>query len=170
MASSMGGNSGSRVVPLGSGQRSSNSALGIEKRVEAGSAGSRESIAASKYGGDRKQGNLFEGASAGSPSPEMNSGRSQKNSSGADEYKDFSRWQGSSGSRENMTLGGGSNKGLGGVGKGANKTNRTGQGNESYVRPPKSQPGMDAMTGTADARKQMGRSLKGIGKRGGPKE
>src|SRR5712692_4119889 len=102
----------SKQTPIGQSKASSNDWLGIPKNVELGSQGSRNTPA-SKYGGDRKEGVLFKGDSAGSPQKDLvqlNAGGSgkpgapEKMSKGTGQYDgkgDSKDWtKGGFGSRE----------------------------------------------------------------------
>lgn len=105
------------------GQRSANSELGIERRVECGTSGSREDAAGTyqKYGGESHEGVWFKGTSANSPPRETNSGKSES-TSGNRVLGGYGPPSGTVGSRENMpTYGKQENRGKL-VGKGAGAT------------------------------------------------
>lgn len=156
----------SKVVPLGTGKQSSNAWLGISDRIERGTSGSRNTLSAAKYGGDRQRGVLFKGKSASSPNAEMNSGNKEKDSSGEDQFKSAGQPMGTYGSRENMTIGGDKNVGKL-VGKGAGATKSA--SGKDQLDPGKVMPGLELLKGTSDGDKNMARSLKGIGGKTGNK-
>lgn len=155
----------SNVVPLGTGQKSSNAWLGIDGRIEDGTTGSRPNSSHAKYGGERDEGDLFKGNSVAKDSKESNSGGNEKASKTSGQYDDAPT-QGGVGSRENMPkYGGEENSGrLVGLGAGATKEISA---TDQLTRDLPKQSGMDVIAGTADAQKNMARAKKGIGKPGG---
>ena len=157
---SVGGDS--KVVPLGTGQKSSNAWLGIDSRIENGSLGARSTKASPKYGGDQEKGDLFYGTSAAKDSKESNSGGGSKDSKGSGQYFGDSA-QGTVASRQEMTIGGDEAEGkLYGAGAGATKAVSP---TDQLTRDLPAQAGMDVIKGTAGAQANMDKAMQGI--RGG---
>lgn len=154
----------SKVVPLGTGQKSGNAWLGIDDRIASGTNGSRPNMA-HRYGGETKTGDLFKGNSVATDNKNLNSGGGEKPSKTSGQYGDAPA-QGTVGSREDMLkYGGETNVGkLVGLGAGATKEISA---TDQLTRDLPKQPGMDVIRGTSDGDKNMARAHKGIGKAGG---
>src|SRR5215472_1564298 len=77
-----GGQNASTIPNLGAAQQSSNAWLGISDRVGKGTLGARYTSAAAAYGGDRLEGELFKGNSAGMPAPVLKQVNAQDSGEG----------------------------------------------------------------------------------------
>lgn len=167
-----GGQNVSTVPLIGSAQPSSNSWLGIESRVEEGTTGSRPDMS-SVYGGDRNDGELFKGTSAGMSSSVLKQVNAQDsgeknswNSMGQYGPGSPNYLVGGYGARENMTIGGDENKGKY-VGDGVGATPDTDL-TEYFIsgKTPVQMTREQYLAGTnEDRNRNMPVSEKGIGKR-----
>jgi hypothetical protein len=155
-----------KIVPLGTGQKSGNAALGIDARIAGGTTGARPDMSA-RYGGDGSKGNMFVGESAAKDDKQLNSGGGSKASAGSGQYGAGSpSWaSGGVGSRENMPkYGGEANKGkLVGAGAGATKDS---SGPEQYKRDLPGQAGVDQIKGSSAGEANLAKAKGGIGKPG----
>lgn len=165
--------SGSHVVPLGTAKQSSNEWMGIDSRYSSGTVGSRETSAANKLGGDRKQGKMV--GKRVSPGQNGNAGNNEGDSTESRYIGTSAKYEnGSLGAREDKSFGkygGSQKKGLGFVGKGGKGAPSESSGAKIYGGL-KVQPGIDIVKGTGDLQ-GVARAWKGLGKGGsgrGPKE
>lgn len=165
-----GGQSGSTIPNLGSAQQSSNAWMGIPERVENGTPGSRPNMSHASYGGDREEGELFKGKSAPvSSAKEQNTREGGEmnswNSTGQYGPGSPNYLAGGFGSREQMTIGGDSNRGQY-VGDGVGSTPDT-TVNEYFIsgKMKVQMPTSQFLAGTDEARTgNMARAKKGLGK------
>lgn len=166
-----GGQSGSTVPNLGSAQQSSYDWLGItNEHVQDGTSGSRPNMSHAKYGGDQDGGTWFKGNSAGMDSStlkQVNAGAAEMdswNSKGQYGPGSPNYLAGGYGARENMTIGGGENRGQY-VGDGVGSTPDT-DVNQYFVsgKVPVQMPRNQYLAGTDEARDgNMPRAKRGIG-------
>lgn len=163
--SNPGGEGVNSVTPLGSARKSSNADLGIDKRIETGTTGSRPDMGAAKYGGDASDGTLFKGNSVAKDSRESNSGGNEKALTNEQQLGSDKYIKGGYGSRENMPkYGGEENKGnLVGLGAGSTKDISP---TDQLQRDLPTYPGLNLIDGTSDGKKNLDKAKGGIGKAG----
>lgn len=167
-----GGQRVSTVPQLGSAQQSSNEWLGISQEyVTDGTSGPRQGMSM-RYGGDRDDGILFKGTSAGMDSATLKqvnaSATGERNSAATGQYGPGSPNYvlGGVASRENMTIGGEKNDGKY-VGDGVNAIPGTDM-TQYFIsgKTPVQMPQNEYLAGTDEARtRNEPRAEKGIGKR-----
>lgn len=152
-----------QATPLGQSQPSSNEWMGIDPRVAKGTTGSRPDSSATILAGDQITGQLFKGPAVGAPMKEMNSGKAEKqDSASTGQYGPGGAAEGGYGSRENMTIGSGTNAGKY-FGDGVNST-PVSTFDRFFGNLPV-QPGMDLEHGTSNHVKNENSATKGLGKR-----
>lgn len=154
-----------KIVPLGGTRPSSNASLGIEKRIEKGTVGSRPDMGAGKYGGDDDSGVLFKGNSVARDDKQLNSGGGESATNNANQLGSSEYIKGGVGSRENMPkYGKEQNSGkLMGLGAGSTKDISP---TDQLQRDLPAYPGLSIVDGTANAKANLAKAKGGIGKPG----